>query len=123
MYGFIALVLPRPDTGFRVEFPDLPGCRCAGVSVEDALARAPRALATYTAALRRRSLAMPAPRPADDMIVESLRLGAVAAACLRAPLSREQTEVERQATAGPRGRLLPFGRIRQTSDSDTAAAG
>lgn len=85
MYGYIAVVLRRQGAGFRVEFPHLPGCRCAAPSVEDALARAERILGIYAAGVHRQGQVLPPARPAHELLAESERLGAVAGACLRAP--------------------------------------
>lgn len=85
MHGYIAVVLSRPSGGYRVEFPALPGCRCAASGVEEGLARASRALRTYAAALDRQGLALPPAEPASLLVAATARLGARAAACLRAP--------------------------------------
>lgn len=83
MHGYIALVLKRPEGGYRVTFPDLPGCRAAGRSVEGALGNAKPALKAYATKLRRRGASMPPPRSSIDVIAESAKHGAVAGACIR----------------------------------------
>ncbi len=85
MNGYIAVVMRRQDAGYRVEFPDLPGCRASAPSVEDAIARAERVLGIYAAGLHRQGRTLPQGRPALELLVESDRLGAVAGVCLRAP--------------------------------------
>lgn len=98
MRGHIAVVLHRPRAGYRVEFPNLPGCRCAAPSVEEALSKASRALAAYAANLRRLGLDMPPTRPSWAMIGETARWGAVAAACVR-PRALRAAEAEAAAEA------------------------
>ena len=83
MHGYIALVLKKPDGGYRVEFPDLPGCRAAGNSVEGALGNAKPALKAYATKLRRRGRTLPDPRSSLDVISESAKYGAVGGACIR----------------------------------------
>jgi predicted RNase H-like HicB family nuclease len=82
MHGYIVLVMTVPGGGYKAIFPDLPGCRAAGRSVEDALARARSALRTHAARLHRRGLTLPPPRPSQDVVEESTRHGAVGGACL-----------------------------------------
>lgn len=83
LQGYIALVFRVSGGGYRAEFPDLPGCRCSGVSVEDALARARGALKAHAARLYRRGLAMPPPRSSAEVVDLSAAHGAVAGACLQ----------------------------------------
>ena len=85
MYGYIAIVIPRPGSGYRLEFPNLPGCRAAAPSVEDALGKAESALRSYTAELSRQGLDLPQPRPSWAMVSETERYDAVAAACVAPP--------------------------------------
>lgn len=82
MRGYIALVMTVPGGGYKAIFPDLPGCRASGRSVEDAMSRARVALKTHAAQMHRRGLPMPAPRPSADVVDESAKHGAVAGACL-----------------------------------------
>ena len=82
MHGYIVLVLTVPGGGYKAIFPDLPGCRAAGRSVEDALAHARAALKTHAARMHRRGLPLPPPRSSSDVVEESAKHGAVAGACL-----------------------------------------
>lgn len=82
MRGYIALVIKVPGGTYRAFFPDLPGCRASGRSVEGALARAKTALKEHAAKMHRRGLPMPQPRPALDVVAEEAKHGAVAGACL-----------------------------------------
>jgi len=102
MHGYIAVVLSRPAGGYRVEFPGLPGCRCAAPGVEEGLARAARALRTYAALLEREGLALPPAEPASLLVAAAARHGARAAACLRAP---SQAAVAAAASPALRGGL------------------
>jgi predicted RNase H-like HicB family nuclease len=70
MENYVAFVRRDAETGYEVEFPDMPECRCQGSTVEEAFHRAARALKGHTARLRRRGEA-------------SRHRGIVAAACLR----------------------------------------
>lgn len=82
MRGYIALVKTVPGGGYKAIFPDLPGCRASGRSVEDALSRAKEALKTHGALLRRRGETMPPPRPSDEVYKIAASHGAIAGACL-----------------------------------------
>jgi predicted RNase H-like HicB family nuclease len=81
--GYIALVFRQPGGLYKAEFPDLPGCRCSGASVEDALAKARGALKTYAARAYRRGLSLPDPRSSAEVIDESNKHGAIAGACIQ----------------------------------------
>jgi predicted RNase H-like HicB family nuclease len=84
MENYVAFVRRDPETGYEVEFPDMPECRCRGRTVEEASHRAARALRGYTAQLRRRGEPLPRARPSRDRLGEASRhRGIVAAACLR----------------------------------------
>ena len=78
MHGYIALVMTVPGGGYKAVFPDLPGCRASGRSVEDALAHARGALKTHAARMHRRGMTMPPPRPSADVVEESAKHNAVA---------------------------------------------
>ncbi len=95
MKGYIALVLRQSGGGYRVDFPDLPGCRASGRSVDEALAKARAALKLYAARLYRRGLVLPAPRPADDVLAEEAKHGAVAGACIQLRDISVQVAVDR----------------------------
>ena len=83
MNGHIAVV-QRMDGGlYKAIFPDIPGCRASGRSVEEALARARTALKEHAARLYRRGMALPAPRPAADVIEEEAKHVAIAGACIQ----------------------------------------
>ncbi|MEQ8699048.1 MAG: type II toxin-antitoxin system HicB family antitoxin [Bauldia litoralis] len=101
MKGYIALVLPQPGGGYRVDFPDLPGCRASGRSVDEALAKARAALKNHAARLYRRGLALPAPRPANDVFAEEARHGAVAGACIQLRDVSVKAAVDRMAPGAP----------------------
>jgi predicted RNase H-like HicB family nuclease len=101
MKGYIALVLRQPGGAYRVAFPDLPGCRCSGRSVEDALAKARAALKAHAARLYRRGLVLPPPRSAEDVIAEEAKHGAVAGACIQLRDISVQVVMDRQILADP----------------------
>ena len=83
MNGHIAVV-QRMDGGlYKAIFPDLPGCRASGKSVEEALARARTALKEHAARLHRRGMSLPAVCPAADVIEEEAKHNAVAGACIQ----------------------------------------
>lgn len=101
MKGYIALVLRQPGGGYRVDFPDLPGCRASGRSVDEALSKARTALRLHAARLYRRGLVLPAPRDADDVFAEEARHGAVAGACIQLRDISVQVAVDRMAPGAP----------------------
>ncbi len=47
MTAYIALVYPRTDGEFHIEFPDLPGCLGSAASFSEAESRAQQALLEY----------------------------------------------------------------------------
>jgi len=99
MKGYIALVFRQPGGAYRVAFPDLPGCRSSGRSVEDALARARGALKEHAARMYRRGQALPPPRAAADVVAEEAKHGAVAGACLQLRDISVQVALDRQMLA------------------------
>lgn len=82
MRGYIAIVKTVPGGGYKAVFPDLPGCRASGRTVEDALARAKTALKAHGAQMIRRGLPLPAPRGSDEVFALAAEHGAVGGACL-----------------------------------------
>ena len=85
MKGYYAIVKRAHGRGYRVHFPDLPGCECAGDTVEDAFGEAQRHLRRYAERAAQRGDDLPAPKPASNLPVVAERLSGVAAACLSAP--------------------------------------
>lgn len=84
MQSYVAFVRRRARADYRVEFPDMPGCRCQAQTVEEAFHRAARALRGHTRRLRRAGAPLPRPRPSRERLTEASRhRGVVAAACLR----------------------------------------
>jgi predicted RNase H-like HicB family nuclease len=65
--AYIALVRRR-DAGFRVSFPDLPGCAVGGASLEEALANAAEALGDHLARLRAGGEVLPPPRTLAELL-------------------------------------------------------
>lgn len=86
MRGYFALVTRRnsetPAHSYKVEFPELDGCRFTATSVEDGLARAGRALDRYAAERERQGLTMPPTRASWLLAAEADRFDALAAACI-----------------------------------------
>jgi predicted RNase H-like HicB family nuclease len=84
MENYVAFVRRDAETGYKVEFPDMPGCRCQGPTVEEAFHRAARVLKGHTARLRRRGEPLPRARSSRERLGEASRhRGIVAAASLR----------------------------------------
>ena len=84
MQSYVAFVRRHGETGYQVEFPDMPGCRCHGLTVEEAFHHAAWVLRGHTRRLRRRGEPLPRPRPSRERLTEASRhRDVVGAACLR----------------------------------------
>ncbi len=78
MIVYIGLIRHIEAGHHVVTFPDLPGCVAVGATREQALGRAPGALARWIAALRRDGIAVPPPRRLDEIRVrKGLAFGAI----------------------------------------------
>src|SRR5262249_34874253 len=68
MRRYIALIRKDPDTDFGVDFPDFPGCITAGRTLDEALARAPEALALHVKGMTEDGEPMPVPSSLEEII-------------------------------------------------------
>ena len=85
MTYYVAYIRKDVDSGFGVEFPDLPGCFSAGATVEEALAMAEDALAGHLSVLIEHGDKVPAPRSIDQLLADPERGEALAVLVLADP--------------------------------------
>src|SRR5882672_3567050 len=92
MRHYIALIRKIPESDFGVEFPDFTGCVTAGSTLDQALARAPEALALHAAGMIEDGQKLPAPRSLEEIMAEPDHRDAVAAIV---ELASPRPEIER----------------------------
>lgn len=92
MRRYIALIRKIPESDFGVDFPDFPGCVTAGRTLDQALARAPEALALHAAGMIEDGGSLPAPRGLEEIMAEPDHRDAVAAIV---ELAAPRPEIER----------------------------
>lgn len=85
MKGYITIVRRGQNDGYQAEVLGVPNCKCTAPTVDEALHAANQSLRRRAEELSDTGGALPQPRPSHDMIAESSKRDAVAAACLRAP--------------------------------------
>jgi predicted RNase H-like HicB family nuclease len=64
---YIVVLVPQPGGGWRVHFPDFPGCRAEGVRVEMAIDHAISAVRELINHLNRTGMAVPSPRSYEEV--------------------------------------------------------
>jgi predicted RNase H-like HicB family nuclease len=64
---YIAVLVPQPGGGWRAHFPDFPGCRADGPSVEIAIANARRAVADVVGQPLHEGITVPRPRSYEEL--------------------------------------------------------
>lgn len=67
MKHYLAVLVPTADGGWRAHFPDFPGCRAEGHSVEDVIASASTAAAEQARWLRAQGVSLPQSRSYEDV--------------------------------------------------------
>lgn len=67
MRHYLVVLVPRPEGGWRAHFPDFPGCRAEGQSVEAAINLAATAAADHAKWLRVQGVSLPAPQTYYDL--------------------------------------------------------
>ena len=78
MNNYIALIRKSKGTSYGVEFPDFPGCITAGETLDEALRRAPEALALHIEGMEEDGEDIPAPTPLDAIMIKREHQAAVA---------------------------------------------
>ena len=73
---YIALIHKEDDSDFGVSFPDLPGCVTAGATFTEAQRLASEVLDFHLDGLREEGLAVPSPRPPDEIATTEDAVGA-----------------------------------------------
>ncbi len=77
MRRYVAVV-HRKQGGYRVSFPDLPGCASSGTTVDEAMRAARKALDLHLAGRRKAGEAVPVPRDFAAVVVSTDSKGALA---------------------------------------------
>lgn len=67
MKHYIAVLCPQADGGWRVHFPDFPGCRAQAQVIEKAIDAAAHSVAGHVAQLRHRKEMIPEPRSLETI--------------------------------------------------------
>jgi predicted RNase H-like HicB family nuclease len=67
MKHYLAVLVPTTEGGWRAHFPDFPGCRAEGRSVEDAIAAAKTAAYEQARWLRVQGASLPRSRSYEDL--------------------------------------------------------
>jgi predicted RNase H-like HicB family nuclease len=67
MKHYLAVLVPTAAGGWRAHFPDFPGCRAEGQSVEDAIITASSAAAAQASQLRAQGVSLPRPQSYEDV--------------------------------------------------------
>lgn len=68
MHHYISICVPLESGGWRVLFPDVPGCRAEADSLEAAIARASGALTQYAVALNGNKPNIPLPCDLSEIV-------------------------------------------------------
>ncbi len=75
--NYIALIRMEADSDYGVEFPDLPGCVTAGVTLDEAAAMAREALALHLEGMAEEGEPLPEPSSLEDVTALAASAGAV----------------------------------------------
>ena len=67
MKHYLAVLVPQPDGGWRAHFPDFPGCRAEGQSVETAIDTAAAAAAEQARWLSAQGISLPHPQTYEEV--------------------------------------------------------
>jgi predicted RNase H-like HicB family nuclease len=67
MKHYLAVLVPTAGGGWRAHFPDFPGCRAEGHSVEDAITAASTAASEQAHRLRTQGVSLPPSRSYEDV--------------------------------------------------------
>ena len=67
MKHYLAVLLPTANGGWRAHFPDFPGCRAEGHSVEDAIAAACSAASEQANRLLAQGVSLPQSQSYEDV--------------------------------------------------------
>lgn len=112
--NYIALIRKEADSDFGVEFPDLPGCVTAGVTLDEAAAMAREALALHLEGMAEEGEPLPEPSSLEDVTVLATSAGAVPILVAAPPLKGRAVRInvtmdenllaEIDAAAGPGAR-------------------
>lgn len=65
MRAYVALISKEPNTEYRVDFPDFPGCVSAGKTMKAAVENAHEALAMHAALMVKDGDPLPDPTPIE----------------------------------------------------------
>jgi predicted RNase H-like HicB family nuclease len=119
MNGYIALIrYPADSVEWLVSFPDLPGCRASGRSLEDALENGRAALADHVDELTATGQAAPAARTPGEMLLSANEdhdlAGEMVGAVLRV-IVPDVADTARLASAGAARSFGFYGEVRRSA--------
>ncbi len=67
MRHYLAVLVPQSEGGWRTHFPDFPGCRAVGFSIEEAIAASKAAASEQAAWLRKQGVSLPHPQTYEEV--------------------------------------------------------
>jgi predicted RNase H-like HicB family nuclease len=67
MKHYLAVLVPRAEGGWRVHFPDFPGCRAEGATVEQAIDASAAAVAKQARWLSDNGVSLPTPQTYEEV--------------------------------------------------------
>jgi predicted RNase H-like HicB family nuclease len=67
MKHYLVVLLPRSEGGWRAYFPDFPGCRAEGASVESAVAASSVAASEKARWLQAQDVSLPRPQTFEEV--------------------------------------------------------
>jgi predicted RNase H-like HicB family nuclease len=76
MKHYLAVLIPLPEGGWRAHFPDFPGCRAEGATVEQAIDASAAVVAEQACRFRDDGVSLPTPQTYKDLRHDSNGWGA-----------------------------------------------
>jgi predicted RNase H-like HicB family nuclease len=67
---YTAFIYKDAESAYGVAFPDMPGCFSAGDTLDEAMTNAVEALAFHVRGVEADGLAVPSPRPPDEIVAD-----------------------------------------------------
>jgi predicted RNase H-like HicB family nuclease len=67
MKHYLAVLVPNAEGGWRAHFPDFPGCRAEGSTVEAAIDASSAIVAEQARWLQRQAVSLPTPQGYEDV--------------------------------------------------------
>jgi predicted RNase H-like HicB family nuclease len=67
MKHYIAVLIPQAEGSWRAHFPDFPGCRAEGPTIEAAIDASGAIVAEHARELQRHGVSLPTPQSYEDV--------------------------------------------------------